>query len=164
MFVVEIQIKDGEIQEEQHFRREDGHVLDDPYDGDDHKQELRVKEDAEGIGGAVVGMSHHKPDDREECRGCEDVMGGVMFGDENNTEYTDEERDDGEEGPPRVLCDASLVFVGEGEHRHQEHTCGDEVPGLEWGGAFSENVMKGSLLVMMLDMLRVAVAVAVLYL
>lgn len=98
---------------------------------------MRVKEDAERIGGgagavgAVVGMSHHKPEDREECCGCEDVMGGVVFGDENNTEYTDEERDDGEEGPPRVLCDASLVFVGEGEHRHQEHTRGDEVSGLE---------------------------------
>ena len=117
MFPVEIQVKDGEIQEEQHFCRENGCVLDDPDDGDDHKQELRVKEDAEGIGGvgvgaAVVGMSYHKPDYREECCGCEDVMGGVVFGDENNAEYTDEERDDGEEGPPRVLCDASLVFIG----------------------------------------------------
>jgi hypothetical protein len=30
-----------------------------------------------------------------------------------------------------VLCDASLVFIGEGEYRHQEHTCCDKVPGLE---------------------------------
>jgi len=118
---------------------------------------LRVKEDAEGVGvgGAVVGVSYHKPEYREECRGCEDVMGGVVFGDENNTEYSDEKGGDGEEGPPRVLCHASLVFVGYGEDRHQEHTRGDEVPGLEWGGALlSVIVMKGSLLVMMLDMLR----------
>jgi hypothetical protein len=116
-------------------------------------------------------MSHHKPDYREECRGCEDVMGGVVFRDENNTEYSDEKGGDGEEGPLRVLCHASLVFVGYGEDRHQEHTRGDEVPGLEHreyggGGALlSVIVMKGSLLVMMLDMLRAAaVAVAVLYL
>jgi hypothetical protein len=104
MFPVEIQIKDGEIQEEQHFGCEDGRVLDDPYDGDYHKQELRVKEDAEGVvcvgvAGvvcAVVGVSYHKPEDCEECRGCEDVMGGVVFGDENNTEYTDEKGGDGE--------------------------------------------------------------------
>jgi hypothetical protein len=30
-----------------------------------------------------------------------------------------------------VLCHASLVFVGYGEDRHQEHTRCDEVPGLE---------------------------------
>ncbi len=98
---------------------------------------MRVKEDAEGVGGvgggsgAVVGMSDHKPEDCEECRGCEDIMGGFVLGDENNAEYSDEKGGDGEEGPPRVLCHASLVFIGDGEHRHHEHTRCDEVPGLE---------------------------------
>jgi len=131
---------------------------------------LSVEEDAEGVvcggvaSGAVVGVSHHKPEDCEECRGCEDVMGGFVFRDENNTEYSDEKGGDGEEGPLCVLCHASLVFVGYGEDRHQEHTRGDEVPGLEHreygGGALlSVIVMKGSLLVMMLDMLRAAAEV-----
>ena len=91
---------------------------------------MRVKEDAEGVGcvvgGAVVGMSHHKPEDCEEGRGCEDIMGGFVLGDENNTEYTDEKGGDGEQGPLRTL-----IFICDSEDRHQEHTRCDEVPGLE---------------------------------
>jgi hypothetical protein len=70
--------------------------MDDPDDGDEHKKELCVKKDAEIVvdvcgGDAVVtnaySVPRHKPDNREECRACEDVMGWVVFGDVYNTEY-----------------------------------------------------------------------------
>ena len=96
---MEIQVKDGEIQEEKCLGCENGCVLDDPYHGDDHKKKLRVKKDAKGGGGggggvcayAVIGVSDHKPKYRQEYHGCENVVCRVVFGYENNTEYRSEE-------------------------------------------------------------------------
>ena len=73
--------------------------MDDPDDGDDHKQELRVEKDAEiVVGGGGVALAYsmrcHKPENRDECGACEDVMDGACFGDVDDTEYPDEEGDD----------------------------------------------------------------------
>lgn len=83
--------------------------MDDPDDGDEHKKELCVKKDAEIV--VSTGVTRHKPDNREECCSGKNVMDPIMFGDVYHTEYSDEENDDGEEGPPYVKCNTSLIFV-----------------------------------------------------
>ena len=90
--------------------------MDDSDDGDEHKKELCVKKDAEIVvnvsgGIAAYSMRCHKPEDREECSTGKNVMSPIMFGDVYHTEYPDEEYDDGEEGPPYVERDTSLIFV-----------------------------------------------------
>ena len=90
--------------------------MDDSDDGHEHKKELCVKKDAEIVvdvccGDAADAMPGHKPDNREECRTGKNVVGPIMFGDVYHTKYPDEENDDGEEGPPYVERDTSLVFV-----------------------------------------------------
>ena len=81
--------------------------MDDSDDGDDHKEELRVEEDAEGVGdvcgvGKAYSMRGHKPENRDECGACEDVMCWVVFGDVYHTENPYQEGEDGDEGPPRL--------------------------------------------------------------
>jgi hypothetical protein len=75
---------------------------------------------------AVVGVSDHKPKYREEYNRCENIMNRVLFGNENNTEYPYEKGCNCEQRPPRPL-----VFIGDGETGHQQHTCGNEVSRLE---------------------------------
>lgn len=115
--------------------------MDDSDDGDDHKEELRVEEDAEGVGDVCGGgalaysMRGHKPENRDECGACEDVMDRVVFGDVYHTENPYQEGEDGDEGPPRLSCDTSLVFVYYCETGHNQHTRGDKVSRLEYGGS-----------------------------
>ena len=90
--------------------------MDDSDDGDEHKKELCVKKDAEIVvdvsdGIAAYSMRGHKPDNRKEYRAGKNVMDPIMFGDVYHTKYPDEENDDGEEGPPYVKCNTSLIFV-----------------------------------------------------
>ena len=111
-----IQIKHREIHEEKCFKYENGCVMDDSDDGDEHKKELCVKKDAEIVvdvccGDAADAMPGHKPDNRKEYRACKNVVGPILFGDVYHTKYPDEENHDSEEGPPYVECDTSLVFV-----------------------------------------------------
>jgi len=73
--------------------------VDDSDDGDDHKEELRVEEDAEGLGcvcgvALAYSMRGHKPNHRDEYGTCENVMNWICFWDVDYTEYPDEESDD----------------------------------------------------------------------
>ena len=131
-----IQIKHREIHEEKCFKYENGCVMDDSDDGDEHKNELCVKKDAEIVvdvccGDAADAMPGHKPDNRKEYRACKNVVGPILFGDVYHTKYPDEENHDSEEGPPYVECDTSLVFVGDSEYGHDEHRRCNEVSRLE---------------------------------
>ena len=110
--------------------------MDDSDDGDEHKNELYVKKDAEIVvdvagGTSAYSMPGHKPDNRKEYRAGKNVVGPILFGDVYHTEYPDEENDNGKEGPPYVECDTSLVFVGDSEYGHDKHRRGNEVSRLE---------------------------------
>ena len=167
---MKIQIKHGEIQEKKCFDYKNGCVLDDPDYGHDREKELCVKNDPEVFDDAsasasasasapVECMPYHKPDDCKERRGGKDIMCRVLLGDENHTEYPAQEENDSGERPSSTLT-GTLGFVKHGEPRHCQHTQCDKVSRLEYsgvgGGALlaAANKQKGSVLVIILDMLR----------
>jgi hypothetical protein len=109
-----------------------------------------VKGLGSGVGGDD-GVSHHKTKHREEYGTTEDVMDGIVFWDENNTENPDKEHENCRERPPTRIqvMFTTLVFIENRETRHQQHTRSEKVPcfdGVDGGGAlsFSAMDMKGS--------------------